>query len=571
MTKDVCVIPEGKLPGVSHVSYYAVYDGHGGTEAAEYLEKVLYEEILSNVFEMPNDVEGAMRKAFADVDALLVEKLGSDGLSVGSTAVVCLILDRTLYTANVGDAEACLGRRDASQSEYAKPLELTHIHKISSADEKERVETCGGKIFMGRLFGTLAISRAFGDGEMKRPKQPENYVSVEPFVKRVELTPDDDFIILACDGLWDKLTHEEASLFVSKLLHYKTLDDACQFLMDEAMDRNTKDNVTIIVASLGWSIPLGHSAGGAFLESLPDGFRSFLKSSELLVDESEFERSGVRDRIASPQIKVTSAKRDFYIREDKETVSSEEASKSPEKEKEEEEELESGKSAEEVSRDEEMKSEEEKSAEKSAEKEARSEEEDSGKSAEKGSEKQDESEEENQAMDDEKSAEKGSEMQDEKSANSEEEEKQAMEQDCEKGAEEEARSEEQEQQSDSEEQDSERSAEDVSEKLEHSAKREEQEKQPMEQNVSGDKSAEEVSKSSEKPEEQSMKSEEQERASVEKQVISEEHEEPPIDNEAQVCEKSAEPGSEKECEKGGAEEPDDYGSDDTILQAPGEF
>lgn len=46
--------------------------------------------------------------------------------------------------------------------------------------------------------------------------------------------------MLACDGLWDKVTHEEASLFVSKLLHYKTLEHATEFLMEEALGKRQK-------------------------------------------------------------------------------------------------------------------------------------------------------------------------------------------------------------------------------------------------------------------------------------------------------------------------------------------
>lgn len=46
---------------------------------------------------------------------------------------------------------------------------------------------------------------------------------------------DDEFLVLACDGLWDRVTHEETSLFVSKLLHYKTLEHAAEFLLDEAL------------------------------------------------------------------------------------------------------------------------------------------------------------------------------------------------------------------------------------------------------------------------------------------------------------------------------------------------
>lgn len=311
MVRDSCHLPEGKLPGVQHVSFYAIYDGHGGVEAAEFLGQVLFEEILANVIEMPTDVELAIRKAFVDMDALLVGKLGSEGLSIGSTAVVVLILDRLMYTANVGDAEAFLGRRDRSKGEHPLPIALTRVHKISDDDEKKRVLACGGQIFMGRLFGTLAISRAFGDGEMKQPKQPANYVSVEPHISKHELSPDDEFIVMACDGLWDKVTHEEACLYVSKLLHYKTLEEATKFLMDEAMDRNTKDNVTIIVISLDWSIPV-NTADELKLEALPKGFLSFLKNSEVMDDEKSFD--GVRHRISSPQIKVTTARKDIYRR-----------------------------------------------------------------------------------------------------------------------------------------------------------------------------------------------------------------------------------------------------------------
>ncbi len=85
LLKDVVILPEGKL-NVSHISYYAIYDGHGGTDCAEFLSNVLFQVIIQNVVETPNDVEGAMRKAFEDCDKAIVSKLGNDGLSVGSTA-----------------------------------------------------------------------------------------------------------------------------------------------------------------------------------------------------------------------------------------------------------------------------------------------------------------------------------------------------------------------------------------------------------------------------------------------------------------------------------------------------
>lgn len=318
VVKDNCVIPEGKLPGVSHVSYYAVYDGHGGTEVAEFLRDVLYHEIIQNVCETPTNVEGAITKAFLDCDHLIVSKLGDAGLSIGSTAVVCLLLDKTLYMANVGDAEAILGRKNKAKREFSDPHLLTKAHKASHPDEKKRVEQAGGKVFAGRIFGTLAISRAFGDGEMKRPKADSMFVVCEPHIQRIDLTPDDEFIVLACDGLWDRVTHDEACLFVSKLLRYKTLQDAAEFLLDEAIDRNTKDNVTIIVVNLGWSIDVSTSENGqegaVRADDLSAGFLAFLRKANLLDEKEDLNQSPLRERISSPALAVKTVRKDFYIR-----------------------------------------------------------------------------------------------------------------------------------------------------------------------------------------------------------------------------------------------------------------
>ena len=125
--------------------------------------------------------------------------------------------------------------------------------------------------------------------------------------------------MLACDGLWDKVTHEEASLFVSKLLHHKTLEHAAEFLLEEALgmwrrrereevffflfffffssflsDRNTKDNVTVIVVNLGWSVELGADVGTAELDNLSPAFVQFLQKTELLPSVEEFHSSAVR-------------------------------------------------------------------------------------------------------------------------------------------------------------------------------------------------------------------------------------------------------------------------------------
>lgn len=154
-------LPEGVLEGVSQISFYAVYDGHGGHEAAELLKQHLWDMIVSSLVLSVDakDLGDVIRKAFHDCDKMILDKLGPEGLSTGSTAAVCVLIDKVLYIANIGDAEACVGRKDSGKTEFSSPTVVTKAHKASTPDEKKRIEGLGGKIFAGRIFGTLAIAR----------------------------------------------------------------------------------------------------------------------------------------------------------------------------------------------------------------------------------------------------------------------------------------------------------------------------------------------------------------------------------------------------------------------------
>ena len=61
---------------------------------------------------------------------------------------------------------------------------------------------------MWRLQGTLAVTRGFGDKNLKR------WVSSKPDVTKIKITPECEFVILASDGLWDKVitTHNHTDI-----------------------------------------------------------------------------------------------------------------------------------------------------------------------------------------------------------------------------------------------------------------------------------------------------------------------------------------------------------------------
>ncbi len=127
----------------------------------------------------------------------------------GCTATVGVITKTEVYVANSGDTRAVIASK-------GKAKDMSHDHKPDNPPEKRRVERAGGFVEDGRVQGIIGISRAIGDWEYKNPKlKPEdNMVTVVPEVIVETIRPDHDFLIIACDGIWDCLTSQQAVDFV---------------------------------------------------------------------------------------------------------------------------------------------------------------------------------------------------------------------------------------------------------------------------------------------------------------------------------------------------------------------
>jgi serine/threonine protein phosphatase PrpC len=98
-------------------------------------------------------------------------------------------------------------------------------------------------------MGSLAVSRALGDGIFKSPqnKADADFVSALPFINRHLLTPCDQILILACDGLWDVMTYEEAIELADKCQKDgKDAEETSKFLVREALSKGSLDNLTEI-------------------------------------------------------------------------------------------------------------------------------------------------------------------------------------------------------------------------------------------------------------------------------------------------------------------------------------
>lgn len=241
--------PNGLLNEVinmfSKVGYFGVYDGHGGDKCADYLIEHMHKNIVNQSAFVKGDFETAIKNGFKTTDEAFLKKCKEHGLIDGSTALVALLIDDKLITAHAGDSRAVLCRDK-------KAVRLTEDHKPDRVDELARVEDIGGEvIYRGncfRVMGDLAMSRSFGDLRLKDPKP---YVICDPEIRIEELTPKDEFIILASDGLWDVFTDQRAVDLVRKC---SNVEEASKKLVETALALGTMDNTTVIVVKLDWCL-----------------------------------------------------------------------------------------------------------------------------------------------------------------------------------------------------------------------------------------------------------------------------------------------------------------------------
>jgi len=222
--------------------YFAIFDGHAGKQAAEWCGNQLHENLIDIIKESPNmPIQESLNKAFLKTDSQLNEKRG---IPSGCTAIVVLVRKekvkdendneiekRVLYSANVGDARAVLSRN-------GRALRLSCDHKGSNIEEVQRITDAGGFVLNARVNGVLAVTRSLGDYSMKE------WVIGSPYTTRVVLDDDDKFLILACDGIWDVCTDEEA---VELIENVTDPQEASEVLLKHALDNFSTDNLSVLI------------------------------------------------------------------------------------------------------------------------------------------------------------------------------------------------------------------------------------------------------------------------------------------------------------------------------------
>ncbi|XP_078443192.1 putative protein phosphatase 2C 11 [Wolffia australiana] len=296
------------LPDLDNcTSFFGVYDGHGGKVVAKFCAKFLHHQVLKNEASSTDDLGASVRKAFLRMDemmrgqrgwrelAILGDKIDrlsgmiegliwsprggeardqvgdwaleegphSDfaGPTSGCTACVAVLRNNELVVANAGDSRCVISRKGQAYN-------LSRDHKPDQEPEKERILKAGGFIHAGRVNGSLNLARAIGDMEFKQNKflpADKQIVTANPDITTVELSDEDEFVVLACDGVWDCMTSQQLVDFIHEHMNEaSSLSSVCEKVLDRCLAPSTVtgegcDNMTMILVQ--FKKPLKENSG----------------------------------------------------------------------------------------------------------------------------------------------------------------------------------------------------------------------------------------------------------------------------------------------------------------------
>ena len=287
-----------KLKTWPKISYFAVFDGHGGEECSQFLKDNFLKYLTENK-NFPFDIKLSMVEAFQKVEEAFFKAKCSDNIEEcdksGSCALVAIFFDNKIYIANIGDSRAILSINGGT-----KVKQLTVDHKPDNMKEFERAIKNGSKIYLDdnddpyrdpeklefikdkselekmklitqnsnedkvfRVYPSdLAVMRTVGDIKAKKKEFggiPGTIINI-PDVFIFDINSNDDFIVMGCDGIFDDLSNQEiinaAWMVFKNRAKDKNYDinelssEACDIIIKFAMEKQSTDNLSCIIIGL---------------------------------------------------------------------------------------------------------------------------------------------------------------------------------------------------------------------------------------------------------------------------------------------------------------------------------
>ena len=233
---------EDKFAGSDASAFFGVYDGHGGKHISDLCASTIHKTLATHVAGIAESDLSAdklvetMKIVYAEVDEGLKTAMPTSGACVVTALIREIGGKRVLVVANAGDSRAIISRESGVER-------LTYDHKPTDESEAARITGSGAFIRDGRVNGMIGITRALGDHCMKQ------WIISTPHVQAIELTSTDDFLVLACDGVWDVVKDEEAIAFLREKGE-QNASYLAKALAVEALKRGSQDNISVIVVRL---------------------------------------------------------------------------------------------------------------------------------------------------------------------------------------------------------------------------------------------------------------------------------------------------------------------------------
>ena len=240
---------DGRDNNYISANYYAVYDGHGGKYVSNFLSEYMPRLLMKKDVKYPLSKQFIL-EMYKKTQDELKNNHKKNATHCGST---CLIIihykspkDGRYYfdLMNTGDSRAIICRDNLANG-------ICKDHKPNWPEEKHRIQKLGGHIYFDGedyRIKDLSVSRAIGD------IGAEPYVTYTPDIYRYRIEKKDKFIVMACDGLWYKLSNQEVANFILIECYDSTTSlrinkeiNIAKKLGEYAIQRRSTDNITIII------------------------------------------------------------------------------------------------------------------------------------------------------------------------------------------------------------------------------------------------------------------------------------------------------------------------------------
>ena len=232
---------------------FEIFDGHGGDEMSTYLQNNLAKIYKQNLLLNKGNIILSLKNAFHDADDEMRGQLNIEGL--GSTGTLVHLVknnftdELVVYSANVGDSRVSL-----ISPEHI--IRLSYDHRTSDEKEKKRILESGMDIIDDRICGTLMLTRIFGNYEYKEENDEKNSdinnnkgLICEPFISKINIDSniENQFLIIASDGIWDILTEEDIQKIIQK---YQDTQKICSIIIKKCLENEAWDNMSVFAVKL---------------------------------------------------------------------------------------------------------------------------------------------------------------------------------------------------------------------------------------------------------------------------------------------------------------------------------